>query len=213
MGYYVETTTNITLVYNGTEAMIAKADFVITVPVISDQIKYYYNITLGAEKTSTTPAQHFFNAENGMVYSACDYETIKNDVYFYVTTYTSGATIQFNNPNNSATQTSRFSCNGVPLTGEKLPNVVKFRKLTDSGSEGDFKQKVINRTLEEINPTIVTFSTGSSVMRQTDFNVGDVLLFRKSSGTEMVGFIEITDVNISSVLGESTITFNCFFQK
>ncbi len=214
----VNTTGDLILVYNATEQMVAKKDFEVTVPVIANTINFYYGLTLGAEKTSASPAQHFFNPESGSMYSACQYEAIKANIYFFITSYSTGSTIQLNNPNNTATQTSRFACDGTSLTGEKLPTIVKFKKLNiGSSSEKVFYDKVISRTLEEINPSLISITAGTSTPRAgTDFNVGDVLLFQKFNGTTIVkvGFIEITGIDLNSAsLGESTITFNCFFQK
>lgn len=220
--FSVETKANLILIYNDTEQLIAVKDFVVTVPAISDEVLFYPNIVLGAENHSSE--QYFFNAKNGTVYSACEYENNKNDIYFFVTSYTSGSTIQLNNPNNTNTQTPRFECNGVALNKEKMPNVVKYRILkATTKAEKIYIEHVKNRTLGKIDPSIVSEAgvsnaTTSTPRAGTNFNAGDVIMFQKfdAAGINVleVGFINITDVIIDAEnLGQSSIVFDCFFQK
>lgn len=220
--FATETIADLIFVYNNTEQLVAVKDFIVTVPSVSDEVLFYPDIVLGAEKSTTQ--QYFFNPENGAVYSACEYESIKNNIYFFVSSFTSGSTVQFNNPNNSATQANRYECDGTTLPEGKMPNVVKFKILKETtGAERVYINHVKNKTLGKISPAIISESgvsnaTTSTPRFGTNFNTGDVIMFQKFDATgvtvEKVGFIYITGVNIDMEnLGQSTITFNCFFQK
>lgn len=218
----VETKTDLILIYNGTEQVVGVKNFVVTVPVISDEVLFYPNLILGAEGNNNQ--QYFFNPVNGIIYSACEFDNNKNNIYFFVSSYTSGSTIQFNNPNNSATQTSRFLCGEVALPEGKLTNVVKFKVLkATTSAEKVYIDMVKKRTLGKISPSIISGAgisnaTTSTPRVGTNFNVGDVLLFQKFDATgvtvEKVGFIDVVEINMDAAnLGQSSITFNCFFQK
>ncbi len=217
-----ETKADLIFTHNSTEQLVAVKDFVVTVPPISDEVLFYPNVVLGAENNPSQ--QYFFNPESGAIYSACEYENMKNNIYFFVSSYTSGATVQFNNPNNSSTQASRFECDGVALPKEKMPNKVKYRILKETSSaERVFINHVKNKTLGKISPAIISEAGISNASTSTprygtSFTDGDVLMFQKFDDAglvvEKVGFIYVTKVEVDAEnLGLSSITFNCFFEK
>jgi len=208
----------LTAKYYGTRTLTINPSFKVKA------IFFWQNVTIFAQ-SEETPA-NFFNAATGEIYTPCQYESIKTNIYFFITWSSGNKTFQLNNPNNSAAQTKSFKCSGVALTEEKMPNIVKFRILKTTDAEGEFYQKVKNRELNEINQQMITdagiANAGTSAPRfqisSNIFNVGDVLMFQKfaSDGktVEKVGFVDILSAtDITSVTTTSSITFNCYFQK
>lgn len=216
------TTADLILIYNTSDQMVAASNFAVTIPSAETKILYYENLIL--EANDPTMSKQFFNPADGSLYSACDYmnsATLKNDIYTYISWFTGGSTIQFNNPSNSKTTIAQFECEGVKLEEEFLPNSVKFRVLkTTTSAENSFIEQVKNKTLTEITPQIVA-NTGvgtaatSTPRYNSAFFDGDVLMFQKfgADGTtvEKVGFIEIVSVTLNEKA--STMTVNCYFQK
>lgn len=216
------TTADLILVYNSSKQVVAVSNFVVTIPSPDAKILYYANLVL--EANDATMTNQFFNPANGSLYSACDYAgstTLKNDIYTFITWYTSGSTIQLNNPSNSESAINMFECSGTKLEKEFLPNNVKFRVLkTTTAAENGFIEQVKNKTLAEVTPQIVedagVGNASTSTPRYgTNFTDGDVLMFQKfgADGTtvEKVGFIEIVSVSLDEKA--STMTVNCYFQK
>lgn len=226
--YLTETKTDLILVYNGEEQMVAKADFVIKVPTLSTDVKFFGGVTIYAQDPTTT--NNFFNAKTGEIYTPCQYASIKNNIYFFINWSNANGTFQINNPNNSANSTKMFLCDGTALPNEKMPNIVKFRILRpDNKAEGPYYTMVKERTLGKIDPTIIKDAgiqnAGVSTPRFNNnnnpanpFEEGTVLLFQKFNSTgvtvEEVGFIEVVKAVVPEGNNEqSSMTFNCFFQK
>ncbi|MCD8164804.1 MAG: IPT/TIG domain-containing protein [Bacteroides sp.] len=220
--FHQDTTLDLILLFNETEQLVAIKDLRITVPAISDEVLFWPEVTLGAEASDLAP---FFDPKTGNTYTPYEYQAVKNSIYIYPLSYGSGNTIQLNNPANNTTQAPRFSCDEVALPAEQIPNVVKYRVLkTTTSRENVYIEQVKTKTLGKISPEIIAeagiSNAGTSTPRygsDQQFVTGDVLMFQKFDPTGVtvleVGFIEILAVDIQPVLGESTVTFNCFFQK
>lgn len=225
-----ETTADLILVYNEGDEVIASQNFTVTIPTISGAVNFYGGLVIEAQDPSMS--NQFFHAPTGVFYSACtDFNTIRNNTYFFITWSDSNQTFQINNPNNSANQTSMFFCNDTQLPGEKLPNIVKFKILkTSTKAENEFINKVKSRTLGQITPEIVKDAGISNASTNaprynlnglnpsSPFEEGSVLMFQKYNSTgatvEEVGFIEVVKVNVpDDVKRKATMKFNCFFQK
>ncbi len=216
--YATQVTSDMILVYNDTEQMVIKENFVVTVPDISPNIIFYPQVTIGAQSPEMT--SQFFNAATGATFSACEYATRKNEIDFYINWSEANSAIRINNPNNSGNITKLFSCGGVFLDGEKMPNIVKFRVLTSTSDINKYANPAINRTLESISTaTIGTVATSSTPQSGSNFKEGNVIMFQiysNSTTAAKTGFIEITNINIPNDESEKTkssITFNCFFEK
>ncbi|MDL2303580.1 IPT/TIG domain-containing protein [Dysgonomonas sp. OttesenSCG-928-D17] len=225
--FAVETKTDLILIYNGSEQMTVVKDFVVTVPAISPDVLFWGAKTIFAQDPTTT--DNFFNAKTGAIYTPCDYATMKNNIYFFINWSTGNKTYQINNPNNSANSTKVFLCNGNSIGDEKMPNIVKFRFMRpDNKNEGPYYKMVRERTLGKISPEIISEAGISNATLSTPrfnnnnnpanpFVAGDVLMFQKydSKGTtvEEVGFIEIVECIVPENPEQSSLTFNCFFQK
>ncbi|NDV77710.1 IPT/TIG domain-containing protein [Dysgonomonas sp. 511] len=206
-------------IYNGTKELVINPSFRVKA------LYYWENITIYAQSENTP--NNFFNAKTGEIYTPCAYESVKDNIYFFITWSTDNATFQLNNPANSSSQTKNFKCNGSALPTETMPNVVKFRILSSSGKQLEYKNKVLNKELSELNQQMITndgiLAAGTSAPRYKQskdgkniYNIGDVLMFQLFDGTtpEKVGFIEIVSAtDITSVTTESSLTFNCYFQK
>lgn len=225
-----ETTADLILVYNEGDEVIASQNFTVTIPSISGAVNFYGGLVIEAQDPSMS--NQFFHAPSGIFYSACtDFNTIRNNTYFFITWSDANLTFQINNPNNSANQTSMFFCNEAQLPGEKLPNIVKFKILkTSTKAENEFINQVRSRTLGQISPDIIKDAGVSNASTNaprynlnglnpsSPFEEGSVLMFQKYNSTgatvEEVGFIEVVEVNVpDDVKRKSTMKFNCFFQK
>ena len=223
--YTVETIAKLILVYNSTKEYLAVESFVITVP--SDALVYYWeNKTIYAQDPSTQ--ENFFDAISGKIYTPCEYETVKNNIYFFITN--SSSSIQLNNPNNSGNQTKNFKCNNVVLPTETMPNIVKFRALSSSvPAEQVYIEQVKNKTLksvsaQEITDAGIAHATTSAPrfkgigVADNAMNPGDILLMQQynSSGEVIkVGFIEIVKFTTNDPATDKTsaMTFNCYLSK
>lgn len=225
--YGEETAVDIKFLFSGDQEIIGISNFKIEVPIISNDVYFYGSMILGAEGTEAVEGvRHFIDPRNGgNYYTACNnYADIKANTFLYITSFSSGGTFQFNNPNNTDTQALRFKCNGTEvIPKEKLTNMVKFRVLSSSGAQNVYAEKVRNRTLGKISPEIVKGDgigdpTTSTPRFGTNYKVGDVIMFGKYDSTgvtlESVGFMEVVTVVIDEAdLAKSTMTVHCFFQK
>ncbi|MDU1892176.1 MAG: IPT/TIG domain-containing protein [Dysgonomonas sp.] len=226
--FLTETKTDLILVYNGEEQMVAKANFTVKVPVLSTDVTFYGGVTIYAQDPTTI--NNFFNAKTGEVYSPCQYASIKNNIYFFINWSDGNATFQLNNPNNSDNSTAMFSCEGTALPKEKMPNIVKFRVLRpDNKNEGPYYTMARERTLGKIDASTISSAGISNASVSTPrfnynnnpanpFEEGSVIMFQKfdSKGktVEEVGFIEVIKVVIpEDNKRQASMTFNCFFQK
>lgn len=188
--------------------------------------KFYYwpSVTLGAQEAGVNS---FFNAITGESYDACgvkDNITTNTNIHFLVCW--SGSLINFSNPGRASSKVKNFKCDNIALESVAFPNFVKFQ-LLDPNNTADKKyiDIVHNKdwnTLDALVPeTLVTEGIvnprpGSNDLKPAEgFKVGDVILFALLDGDEGAmqkwGFIELLNVNPSEK--QSTVTFNCYFQK
>ncbi len=205
------------LIYNNSREILLTENF----KVSYKPVYYWDNITIYAQ--SEDNEDNFFNAMTGEIYSPCLYSKVKSRIDFFITWGKTNNTFQLNNPNNSASQTKTFKCNGENLPAEKMTNIVKFRVLSRTGVQGEFYKKVKEKSIEELSQQMIEetgiAAAGTSAPRfqgeSNAFGLDDVLMFQKfsSDGTtpEKVGFIEI--VSAVSDDTKSSLTFNCYFEK
>jgi hypothetical protein len=220
------TTVILKLVYYGTREIILSDAFVVTVPVEST-IYFWKDRTIYANDVSTP--DNFFDAATGTIYTPCDYATLKDHIYFFVSI--TASSLQLNNPNNSAATTHIFKCGEDYLPSEKMPNAVKFRPLkTTLAADNSFIEQVKNQTLTEISQEIldaagVTAATSNTPRYfgagnpSTVWEEGTVLLFQQydAGGVNVlkVGFIEVLKITTTDPTTDKTssVKFNCYFQK
>lgn len=210
------------MIYYGNKELIVVNNFKVIVPD-QKKIHYWENVTIFANDESTP--NNFFNATTGEIYTPCDYEGAKNNIYFFLTI--SASSIQLNNPANSANQTKNFKCEGVALPTETMPNIVKFKTLKESVEvEKAYIDKVKNKALESITVAEIEaaeLKAGTNAPRyygneNNQIAPGDVLLvqqFDSSGNVIKVGFIEIINFTTTNPATDKTssMTFNCYFQK
>ncbi len=222
-----------TLTYYGTKEITVTSTFQVIVPDIST-IYYWQNVTTYCQDPSTT--QNFFNADNGEIYTPCDYAGNKEKITFFVSI--SSSLFQLNNPNNSGNQTKNFKCNNVNLPTEVMPTIIRFRTLkADNEADNKYIQLVKNKQLDIISKEIliadgVNCATGTAntprFEQASGFVTGDVILFMKLNRViglapdeikpediVKVGFIEVVTVNFLAApdANKSNWTFNCYYQK
>lgn len=209
------------LIYYGTKELVVTDSFEAVVP----QIYFWENKTIYAQDPANT--ENFFDALTGKIYTPCDYATIKDNIYFYITITSSSLAI--NNPNNGANQIKNFKCDGTALPSEAGSKIVKFRRLDSSNSaENEFITKVKNKTLKSISQTDITAAgvnnAGTSSFRHYGdpatnmYASGDVVMFQQfnvSGDVLKVGFLEIKKITSTNPTTDKTssITFNCYFEK
>lgn len=209
------------LIYYGTKELIVTDTFEAVVP----RIHFWENKTIYAQDPANT--ENFFDALNGKIYTPCDYATIKDNIYFYITITSNSLAI--NNPNNGANQIKNFKCEGTALPSEAGSKIVKFRRLDSSNSaENEFITKVKAKTLISISQADITTAgitnAGTSSFRHYGdpatnmYAEGDVILFQQFSSTGdvlKVGFLEIKKITSTNPTTDKTssITFNCYFEK
>lgn len=211
-------TLTLKLIYFGSKEMTLTNSFVITIPV-ETSIYFWENRTIYCNDPETTA--NFFDAVTGKIYTPCQYEEKKNDIYMVM--LISASTIRLTNPNNSANATKVFFCNGEALPAETMPNIVKFRLMrTSSGADNKFIEMVKDKTLTEISEAILTENgvgtTSSNNIDYPNLSAGAVLLmkqFDKSGNVLKVGFIEVLEINTTDPTSDkqSSMTFNCYFEK
>ena len=220
---YTVTSDNVVLklVYYGDKELTITNSFEAVVPLIY----YWENKTIYAQDPANT--ENFFDALTGKIYTPCDYATIKDNIYFYITITSSSLAI--NNPNNGANQIKNFKCEGTGLPTEAGSKIVKFRRLDPSiPAENEFITKVKDKTLKIISQDDITAdginNAGTSSFRHYGnpatnmYDEGDVILFQQfDSGNNVlkVGFLEIKKITSKNPTTDKTssITFNCYFQK
>ncbi len=216
-------TVALTLEYYGGTKMVLTEAFELIVPAPAT-ILYHANITTYAQEPSL--AYNFFNASNGEVYGPCEYESVKQNIDFFITF--TGGTVQINNPSAAANQIKNFKCGSTSLPTEALPNKVRYKVL----EEGEISQKkyidlVKNKEIQEISYPILLDEeviklnadgsiTGSfnNLKRDTHFEEGSVVVaFKYDPVTDeiiQVGLIEVLKVVVNDK--SSSWTFNCYWQ-
>jgi hypothetical protein len=219
------TMVTVTASYYETELIVVNPSFGVTIPG-QETVYFWANVTLECQKNDATNA--FFIAETGTILSPCDYvaniDNIKEQIDFYTTW--SGSGLQLNNPANSASQTKNFKCDGIALPGEVLPKVVKFRVLDPTNARQlALINSVKNQDIIRITADMIAGipNAGASAPRAyppgtsggNPYMEGDVLMFQLFDGTTVLktGFMEIVKVNFGSPTNESTLTFNCYYEK
>ncbi|MFV0537001.1 MAG: IPT/TIG domain-containing protein [Dysgonomonas sp.] len=209
------------LIYYGTKELIVTETFEAVVP----QIYFWENKTIYAQDPANT--ENFFDALTGKIYTPCDYATIKDNIYFYITITSNSLAI--NNPNNGANQIKNFKCGTSSLPSEAGSKIVKFRRLDPSNAaENEFITKVKAKTLKSISQADITTAgitnAGTSSFRHYGdpstnmYAEGDVVLvhqFNSAGDVLKVGFLEIKKITSTNPTTDKTssVTFNCYFEK
>lgn len=224
---YAVTANNVVLklVYYGNKELVVTNTF----EAIVTKIYFWENKTIFAQDPANT--ENFFDALTGKIYTPCDYDKIKDNIYFYLTITSNSLAI--NNPNNGENQIKNFKCNNVNLPSEKGSKVIKFKRLDPTvAAENEFITKVKGKTLESISLSDLTVagiaSAGTSSFRHNGipgdannmYSEGDVILFQQfeSATSKTVvksGFLEIKTITTTNPKTDkkSSITFNCYFEK
>jgi hypothetical protein len=131
-----------------------------------------------------------------------------------------------NNPNNSDQQAKNFKCDGKALPVEKLPKIVKFRILDPANAtQKNLIDMVKAQSIVKITPELIAGVgvAGTSAPRAfregigtNAYNEGDVLMLQQLDALNNVlkiGFIDVVRVQFRTPDNESTLTFNCYYQK
>jgi hypothetical protein len=218
----------LSIVHNGGIETVIDSTFIIATGTVYNYV-YWPNITL-AVRCYESALQYennnnFFNCATGQIYSACDYESIKNNIDFFFSI--SGGNIQLNNPSSSSSQLKNFKCNGTgALPSEAGVNTTMYYILKDDKpAEYELKQKILANELDHIKLSMLDTSLGISATasnpasnnpRWRDFpgiadntsywRVGDVLVFRTTNDgiyPSRIGFMQIVDVYLSGTTSDT----------
>ncbi|MDR0618803.1 MAG: IPT/TIG domain-containing protein [Bacteroidales bacterium] len=218
----------LSIVHNGGLETIIDSEFVIATGTVYNYV-YWSGITLGVRCYESSLQyennNNFFNCATGQIYSACDYESIKNEIDFFFSI--SGGNIQLNNPQSSTSQIKNFKCRETgALPSEAGVNTTKYYILKDDvPAEYELKQKVLANQLDYIKLSMLDTTLGISAAasnpgsnnpRWRDFpgitdntsywRVGDVMVFRTTTDGEYpgkMGFMQIVDVYLSGTTADT----------
>jgi hypothetical protein len=218
----------LSIVHNGGLETVIDSEFVIATGTVYNYV-YWSGITLGVRCYESSLQyennNNFFNCATGQIYSACDYESIKNDIDFFFSV--SGGNIQINNPSSSTSQLKNFKCNGTgALPSEAGANTTMYYILKDDKpAEYELKQKILTNQLEYIKLSMLDTALGISATasnpasnnpRWRDFpgiadntsywRVGDVMVFRTTTDgiyPGKIGFMQIVDVYLSGTTADT----------
>jgi hypothetical protein len=212
----------LSIVHNGGIETVIDSTFVIATGTVYNYV-YWSDITLAVRCYESSLQyennNNFFNCATGQIYSACDYESIKNNIDFFFSV--SGGNIQINNPSSSTSQIKNFKCEETgALPAEAGVNTTRYYILKDDKpAEYELKQKVLANELEYIKLSMFDTTLGISATasepasnnpRWRDFpgiadntsywRVGDVMVFRTTNDgiyPGRIGFMQIVDVYLS----------------
>lgn len=207
--------------YYDTEEVI-RQDFIIKW-VRTWKFYHWENITLGAQGVAESIGS-FFNAETGHIYTSPELVGAIEDNYgVYFGMYNSNDNFTFCSPDNYAGKIKNFKYTNDEGKAEAIgtnitfPNTVKFRVLK-SGESTTYDKYIAwinDENLDALDSLDVnTFATEINPnARGPEFAKGDVIAFGLFDDTivQKWGFIKVIDVHPDG--NNSTVTFDCYFQK
>lgn len=235
-GEYTQTVTvPLKIIYHKNKSMVLTNSFVVDASNLS-KVHFWESRTIYARSTETP--NNFFNAITGDIYTPCEYENAKNDIYLLMTI--SGSAMRIGNPNNSTAVTNGYSCNSVKLPAERMPRNVRLRRLLESNPQelaiiNAVKAKTIDSiSVQQFTDLGINLSTasgycdykGGAAGETTNlYEVGSVILMMEkgiqgqtpdnNAPTIKVGLVHITGIETTNPVSDtkSSITFNCYYEK
>jgi hypothetical protein len=146
--YFSGTTSSckLELNYYGNLNKVITQDLVVNPVIQPGGYLYWQDIVLYAQGESES---NFFNSKTGEIYSTCEVETYKDDVYLYL--YAGTNYLQISNPQVQINKVNQYFCGDVALADNLLQNFIMYRTLlsTDTGDKKTLHDYILNGQITE----------------------------------------------------------------